>query len=47
MKLPSQHPLYVLVSLLCLLLPALLLASEVPFLAGRVNYMETFCPPQP
>ena len=37
MKLPSQHPLYVLVSLLCLLLPALLLASEVPFLAGRVN----------
>ncbi len=37
MRPPSQYPLSVLFSLLCLLGPALLLASEVPFLAGRVN----------
>jgi uncharacterized protein len=37
MRLPVRYPLFALVALLCLLPPALLLASEVPFLEGRVN----------
>jgi uncharacterized protein len=37
MKFSSRFPLQTVVALLCLLPPALLLASEVPFLAGRVN----------
>jgi uncharacterized protein len=36
MRLPFRHALSAVVTVLCLL-PALLLASEVPFLAGRVN----------
>ncbi len=37
MTLHSRYPLYALVVLVCMLVPVLLLASEVPFLAGRVN----------
>lgn len=37
MRIPSRFPLRAVVALVCLLPPALLLASEVPFLAGRVN----------
>lgn len=37
MRIPTRFPFQAVVALLCLLPPALLLASEVPFLAGRVN----------